>query len=127
MIVKPNVRVLFLVAIVVFVPNKFFVRPLILKAGLPVFFEVLVNSLPNISEAIIGTLLLTGLGLQLRVRSSGRLGELPDTGVYVLAILVAGVYVLSQELKFHNLGGNNVYDPWATPDQALILERVKSP
>ena len=112
MVVKPHVRVLFLGAIVVFVLNKFVVRPWVLKAGLPALFDVLVNSLPNLSEAIIGTLLLTGIGLQLRARSSGRLGDLPDTIVYLLAILVSGVYVLSQELKFHNLGGNNIYDPW---------------
>ena len=112
MVVKPYVRALFLGAIVVFVLNKFVVRPWILDAGLPTFFEVLVNSLPNLSEAIIGTLLLTGIGFELRARSSGRLGDLSDTVVYLLAIVAAGVYVLSQELKFHNLGGNNIYDPW---------------
>ncbi len=112
MVVKPYVRILFLGAIVVFVFNKFVVRPWVLMAGLPAFFEVLVNSLPNLSEAIIGTLLLTGIGSRLRARSAGRLGDLPDTVVYLLAILVSGVYVLSQELKFHNLGGNNIYDPW---------------
>lgn len=112
MIVKPHVRILFLGATVVFVLNKFVVRPWVLKASLPVFFDVLVNSLPNLSEAIIGTLLLTGIGLWLRERSSGRLRDLPDRVVYLLALLVGGVYVLSQELKFHNLGGNNIYDPW---------------
>lgn len=112
MVVKPHVRVLFLGAIVVFVLNKFVVRPWVLEAGLPAFFDVLVNSLPNLSEAIVGTLLLTGIGFELRARSSGRLGDLSDTVVYLLAILVSGVYVLTQELKFHNLGGNNVYDPW---------------
>ena len=111
-VVKPHVRVLFLGAFVVFVLNKSVVRPWVLEAGLPAFFDVLVNSLPNLSEAVIGTLLLTGIGLQLRARLSGRLGDLPDAVVYLLAILVSGVYVLSQELKFHNLGGNNVYDPW---------------
>ena len=25
---------------------------------------------------------------------------------------MATIYVISQELKFHNLGGNNVYDPY---------------
>ena len=90
MVVKPHVRILFLGAIVVFVLNKFVVRPWVLKAGLPAFFDVLVNSLPNLSEAIIGTLLLTGIGLRLRARLSGRLSDLPDTVVYLLAILVAG-------------------------------------
>ena len=112
MVVKLHVRVLFLGAFVLFVFNKFVVRPRVLDAGLPAFFEVLVNSLPNLSEAIIGTLLVTGIGLGLRARSSGRLGDLSDKVVYLLAVLVSGVYVLSQELKFHNLGGNNVYDPW---------------
>ena len=104
--------VLFLGAIVIFVLNKFVVRPWVIEAGLPAFFQVLVNSLPNLSEAIIGTLLLTGIGLSLRERLSGRLGRLPEPFVYGCAILVAGVYVLSQELKFHNLSGNNICDPW---------------
>jgi len=112
MVVKPHVKALFLGAISLFVFNKFLVRPWVLGAGLPAFFDVLVNSLPNLSEAIVGTLLLTGIGLRLRARSSGRLGDLPDSVVYRLAILVSGVYVLSQELKLHNLGGNNIYDPW---------------
>jgi hypothetical protein len=112
MVVKPHVRVLFLGAIVVFVFNKFVFRPWILEAGLPTFFDVLVNSLPNLSEAIIGTLLLPGIGFELRARLAGRLGDQSDTAVYLIVILVAGVYVLSQELKFHNLGGNNIYDPW---------------
>lgn len=25
---------------------------------------------------------------------------------------IASLYVISQELKFHSLGGNNVYDPY---------------
>jgi len=29
-----------------------------------------------------------------------------------MAVVLAAIYILSQELKFHNLGGNNVYDPY---------------
>lgn len=42
---------------------------------------------------------------------------LPDTWtrkdifVYLMAIGVCEVYVVSQEFGFHHLGGNNVFDP----------------
>lgn len=28
-----------------------------------------------------------------------------------MAVILAGIYVITQELKVHNLGGNNVFDP----------------
>jgi phosphatidylserine synthase len=33
-----------------------------------------------------------------------------DNIVYILAFFMAGVYVLLQEFKIHNLGGNNVFN-----------------
>jgi len=38
------------------------------------------------------------------------LGSVSDTYIHILAVSIAAIYVISQELKFHNLGGNNVYD-----------------
>jgi hypothetical protein len=31
--------------------------------------------------------------------------------LYLLAVTFAGIYVITQELKIHNLGGQNIYDP----------------
>ena len=35
-----------------------------------------------------------------------------DINIHILAVVIASIYVISQELKFHNLGGNNVYDSY---------------
>lgn len=32
--------------------------------------------------------------------------------MYLIAVCVTSIYVISQELEYHNLGGNNVYDPY---------------
>lgn len=63
-------------------------------------------SFPNFCEAIVGVLTLTGIGIYLNkdLKISNRL-------VYITAIAIAGIFVITQELKIHNLGGNNTYDP----------------
>ena len=40
------------------------------------------------------------------------MGTIKDINIRILAVVIATIYVISQELKFHNLGGNNVYDPY---------------
>lgn len=39
--------------------------------------------------------------------------------LYILATLLAAIYVLTQEFKVHNLGGNNVFD-WNDVGFSLI-------
>ena len=106
------VRYVFPLALIVFVLNKFVLRPWVLERDSAEALVVLVYSLPNFIEAIAGTLLLTVMALQLRARFHERLGRLNDPSVFLIASALAGLYVVSQELEFHNLGGNNVYDPY---------------
>ena len=110
--IKKYVRYLFGIAILVFILNKFFLRPWVLKNELSEFFQIIVFSIPNLIEAIIGTLILTGILLQLRQYFIGKTSHVKDTYIYLIAIFFSSFYVISQELKFHNLGGNNVYDPY---------------
>jgi hypothetical protein len=58
------------------------------------------------------TLILTGILLQVRERFNKKLRAIKAVHVHIIASTIAAVYVISQELKFHNLGGNNVYDPY---------------
>ncbi|MEM7574511.1 MAG: hypothetical protein AAF433_16525 [Bacteroidota bacterium] len=37
--------------------------------------------------------------------------KLSNQNIYLLAVLLAAIYVTTQELKIHNLGGANIYDP----------------
>lgn len=110
--IKKYVRYLFGIAILIFFLNKFYLRPWVLGNELPEFFQIVVFSIPNLVEGIVGTLALTGILLQLRQYFNKKAGKVNDTIVYLIAVSMAGVYVLSQEFKFHNLGGNNVYDPY---------------
>ena len=85
------------------------IRPTVLKSSSPQFFKVVLLSLPNFFEAIIGTVTLTGLGLLINHRLSEPYQIKPKL-IYLLAVILAGIYVSTQELKIHHLGGNNVFD-----------------
>ena len=122
--VHAYVRYVLPLALVVFVLNKLVLRPWVLERDSAEALVVLVNSLPNFIEAIMGTLLLTVMALQLRTRFRERLGRLNDSSVYLIASALTGLYVVSQELKFHNLGGNNVYDPYDLLASLLGLSLV---
>ena len=108
--IKKYIRYLFVIAILVFILNKLYLRPRVLEKELPEFFRIFVLSVPNLAEAIIGTLLLTGILLQMRQYFNKRLGDLKDTYIHLAAVGIAGVYGISQEYKLHNIGGNNVFD-----------------
>jgi len=110
--IKKYVRYLFGVAILVFFLNKFLLRPWVLKNEMLEFFQIIVLSIPNLIEAIVGTLLLTGILLQLKHRFNEKIGHIKDEYLYLVAVSLAAVYSVSQEFKFHNFGGNNVYDPY---------------
>ncbi len=110
--IKKYVIYLFGVAILVFVLNKLYLRPWILENKLSDFFLIVTYSIPNLIESIIGTLILTGILLQTRQYFKEKIGSIKDTYIYLIAVAVTAIYGISQELKFHNLGGNNVYDPY---------------
>ena len=69
-------------------------------------FKLFLLSFPNLCEGIIGVLTLTGIGIYLNTYLN-----IPKYFIYILAVVLATIYVTTQELKIHNLGGNNVYDP----------------
>lgn len=107
--IKKYVRYLFGIVFILFILNKFYLRPWVLENELPELFQIFVFSVPNLIEAILGTIILTGILLQLRQYSNKKI---KDSSIYLIAVIISSLYVISQELKFHNLGGNNVYDPY---------------
>ena len=111
MTVKKYIRYLFGIAFLLFLLNKFYLRPWVLENELPELFQIFVLSLPNFCEAILGTLLLTGILMQLRLYLP-KPNKMKNSLIYLAAVAISSVYVISQELEFHNLGGNNVYDPY---------------
>ena len=109
-LIKKYIIYLFGVSIFIFVLNKLYFRPWVVENHLSGSFMIIVFSIPNLIEAIIGTLLLTGILLQLKQSFLSKLSKIKDTFIYISAMLLSSIYVISQEFKFHNIGGNNVYD-----------------
>jgi len=97
---------------VVIAINKFLLRPWVRANLEESALLILVNSLPNFIEALIGTVVLAGIGFVLRTRFSDKLANTTDRTIYAFATLLAGIYVITQEINLHSLGGNNVYDPY---------------
>lgn len=109
--VKTNLRIM-LVVVLIFISNKLFIRPYILENDFPDFLDIFVLSFPNLCEALIGGLLLTNIGLFAKRKFPKTLTKVKENHIYIFAVLVTAMYVLLQEFKTHNLGGNNVYDPF---------------
>ena len=108
---KPYVMRLYLLALVVFVANKFWLRPVVLAHDGLDALKVVTLSLPNTLEAIFGVMLVAIWLLLARGYFSPRFDRLSDPLLYGLALLLASIYVLTQEFKLHHLGGRNTYDP----------------
>jgi len=83
------------------------IRPSVLKNNPPEFIQVFLLSFPNFCEAIIGVLTVTMIGLVLTKRLKIR-----NQTIYIIATILAAIFVITQEVKIHNLGGNNIYDPY---------------
>ncbi|MCG8332439.1 MAG: hypothetical protein MI974_32435 [Chitinophagales bacterium] len=108
--IKTYVRYFFGISILFFVSNKLWIRPWILARDVPDFIKVFVLSVPNFIEAIVGTIVVTGLLFRAQQYFNKQLGKYKATHVYLTAVSIAACYVLTQEYKIHNLGGNNVFD-----------------
>ena len=109
--IKPYLVRLFLGAFIFFVLNKVFLRPLVLENDVPAWLDVFVLSVPNTIESIFGMSLVGGILMVARQRFYGSVGSVTRLAVYLVTLVLVGMYVLTQEFKLHNLGGNNVYDP----------------
>jgi len=74
-------------------------------------YLAIVNSFPNFAEAVVGTLVVINLILYFKHNFSALAIRISDGLACLLGSLISGFYVISQEFKLHNIGGNNVYDP----------------
>lgn len=111
MVLRNYVRLVFVSCFVVFIINRFAVRPWILTTHYSRAVFSIAYSLPNFIEAIMGAILITAVLFVCRQRFANRLSKLTDLTLYLTATMLTATYVLSQEFKLHNIGGNNVYDP----------------
>ncbi len=98
------------IAIIILFALLKFIRPSVLGSNSPEWIKTALLSLPNFFEGIIGVFVLTGIGLYLNYKVLKPKKRIKANFIYVFALILAGVYVISQEYKIHNLGGNNVFD-----------------
>jgi len=95
-----------------FVLNRHIVRPWVLEnvANGPV--TVVVNSLPNLVEAIVGTIMIAGILLDIWRRVVGPRVYSDCKTVYAVATVTAGMFVISSEVNWIRFRGPNVCDPY---------------
>ena len=108
---KRYLNVVSLLAILTLVITKSLLRPWAQGHDLPDWSTVLLGSIPNFLEPLVGLPALTGILLLLRQDRFALLRKLSERSVYFLSVFLGACYVITQELRIHNLGGNNVYDP----------------
>ncbi|MDW3192304.1 MAG: hypothetical protein R8G66_08065 [Cytophagales bacterium] len=80
-------------------------RPWIMEDEIQGFVATISYSVPNFIEAVMGTFIVTGF-----LTYYGWTWFRNMTVLQLIGVVLAGVYVITQELKIHNIGGNNVYD-----------------
>ena len=109
---KPYLWVVIVVNLAAFVLNKHLLRSWVLRRIESGPFVILVNSLPNFVEAVVGTVTLAGMLMSLRDNSESLARWLTDRRLYFGATILAAAFVVPQELNWINLDGNSVYDPY---------------
>ncbi len=110
--IKTYIRLLYLALFILFILNKTLIRPWVLAHTDVGLLIITVNSFPNFCEAIMGSITLAGVGILIRRRFSKRFGGITDNQLFSGVLILAAIYVITQEFKLHNLGGRNVYDPF---------------
>ena len=90
--------------------NKF-ARRIFLNEETPEPFKVFLLSLPNLLEAIVGVMLLTIIGLLISGRWVTPRYQLNEHLIYLAAVGLSAIFVLTQEFNIYNRRGDNVYDP----------------
>ncbi|MEP3479228.1 MAG: hypothetical protein ABJZ55_08280 [Fuerstiella sp.] len=107
--IRGNLRIM-LGVIMIYLFNKFALRPHVLNNQLSGLIKTIAFSLPNFCEAVCGTILLTNIALVANTRLLSPQHRFGLSTIYFTTTSSAAVYVILQELKIHNLGGRNVYD-----------------
>ncbi len=100
----------YLLSLLIYFLSKFLIRPLVLAKEIHGFGEIVVMSIPNFIEAIIGTLNIAGLLLMAKRARPKIFSRISMLSVYFLATALAAGYVITQELNLFSLGGSNVTD-----------------
>ena len=108
---SPEIWIVIGLCALVFLLNRHIVRPWVLENAVNGPVTVVVNSLPNLVEAIVGTILIAGILLDIWRRVGGPRFYLDCTTIYAVATVIAGLFVILSEVNWIRFRGPNVYDP----------------
>jgi hypothetical protein len=101
---------IYILNFILFFILKIWFRPWVIEQQGFDFLKLIAFSFPNYAEAYLGTFTLTTFLIIGRLKSYTWLKNQSDRMIYSIATALAAIYVITQEMKFHNLGGENVYD-----------------
>jgi hypothetical protein len=101
-----------LVVSVSYIIVKFLIRPTVIDNEYTGLVKIFVLSYPNFCEAVVGTIFVAFLLLLINSKIVQGDFVLQEKYIPFISVLISGIYVLLQEFKVHNIGGNNVYDPY---------------
>ncbi|MEP1307662.1 MAG: hypothetical protein ABJK11_10060 [Balneola sp.] len=74
------------------------------------FLKIFANSFPNFVEAYLGTFTIASLMLLGKILDYSWFKNLSNRVIYLASTMLAAIFVITQEMKIHNLGGENIYD-----------------
>jgi len=107
----PGIWVVIGLSTFAFLINRHVARPWVLENMDGGISTIMVNSLPNLVEAIIGTIDVA-IVLCMIVRSNAWLKpRVTNSKIYVAATTIAGILVIASEMNWIRFRGPNVYDP----------------
>lgn len=110
--VRPYIWWVIVVSGLAFVINRHVVRPALLGTEASGALMVIVYSLPNLVEAIIGSINLAGILFWMRRRSRAALARISDSILYTAIFLIAAAFTISQEMNWFNYRPDNVVDQY---------------
>ena len=110
-VLNQTIRRIFAFLFILFILNKLIIRPWVLEHSSSELLEILVLSLPNFIEAFMGSTVIAVFLYYFQTKVT-LLRSFSPVLLNLLACVLAAIYVITQELKIHNLGGRNVYDPY---------------
>lgn len=95
---------------VLFFILKIWFRPWIREQEGFEYLKIIANSFPNFVEAYLGTFTIATFLIIGRLKNLSWIKNLSDFTIYTTSTILAAIFVITQEMKFHNLGGENIYD-----------------
>ncbi|MEQ9090178.1 MAG: hypothetical protein RIE52_03765 [Balneola sp.] len=95
---------------VLFFTLKIWFRPWIREQEGFEYLKLIANSFPNYVEAYLGTFTIVAFLTIAKLKNISWIKDLSNITIYTLSTIFTGLFVITQEMKIHNLGGENIYD-----------------